>query len=257
MFEGCEVWKASFGEYSPWNWDTGNVTTMEAMFKDCKKISSLNLSKWNTENVTTMYRMFYGCEGIKESSSSDRYALLNVENFNVSKVTNMSSMFAHCTGIKWLKLSKWKTSALTNMNSMFYGCSKLKEINISNFTLSATTDLGYAFYNCSELTDIDMRMKSQWSPQANKTNHMLDGANKVSIRLNNNVRVTTSNKNSYIGNKTVVITDCNSGTPKANMVTTLKNLGRSGSKMSWFKEYVGYGTSMTMEKRAQITVTEN
>ncbi len=257
MFEGCESWAASFGEYSPWNWETGSVTTMESMFKGCKKISSLNLSKWNTANVTTMYRMFYECEGIKESSSTDRYTLLNVENFNVSKVTNMSSMFAYCKGIKWLKLSKWKTSALTNMNSMFYGCSKLKEINISNFTLSASTDVGYAFYNCSELTDIDMRMKSQWSPQANKTNHMLDGANKVSIRLNNNVRVTTSNKNSYIGNKTVVITDCNSGTPKANMVTTLKNLGRSGSKMSWFKEYVGYGTSMTMEKRAQITVTEN
>jgi len=257
MFEECQAWAASFGEYSPWNWETGNVTTMERMFYDCKKISSLNLSKWNTENVTTMYRMFYGCEGIKESSSSDRYALLNVENFNVSKVTNMSSMFAHCTGIKWLKLSKWKTSALTNMNSMFYGCSKLKEINISNFTLSATTDMGYAFYKCSEMTDIDMRMKSQWSPQANKTNYMFDGCGKATIRLNNNVRVTTSNKNSSIGNKTVVITDCNSGTPKANMVTTLKNLGRSGSKMSWFKEYVGYGTSMTMEKRAQITVTED
>lgn len=201
--------------------------------------------------------MFYGCEGIKESSSSDRYALLNVENFNVSKVTNMSSMFAHCTGIKWLKLSKWKTSALTNMNSMFYGCSKLKEINISNFTLSASTDVTYAFYNCSELTDIDMRMKSQWSPQASKANYMFSGCNKATIRLNNNVRVTTSNKNSSIGNKYVVITDCNSGTPKANMVTTLKNLGRSGSKMSWFKEYVGYGTSMTMKKRAQITVTED
>ena len=257
MFEGCESWAASFGEYSPWNWETGSVTTMESMFNNCKKITSLNLSKWNTANVTTMYRMFYGCEGIKESSSSDRYALLNVENFNVSKVTNMSSMFAYCKGIKWLKLSKWKTSALTNMNSMFYGCSKLKEINISNFTLSATTDVAYAFYNCSELTDIDMRMKSQWSPQASKANYMFSGCNKATIQMNNNVRVTTNNKNSSIGYKYVVITDCNSGTPKANMVTTMKNLGRSGSKMSWLKEYVGYGTSMTMEKRAQITVTEN
>lgn len=257
MFEGCEVWKASFGEYSPWNWDTGNVTTMEAMFKGCKKISSLNLSNWNTSNVTTMYRMFYECEGIKESSSTNRYALLNVENFNVSKVTNMSSMFAYCSGIKWLKLSKWKTSALTNMNSMFYECKKLKEINISNFTLSASTDVTYAFYNCSELTDIDMRMKSQWSPQASKANYMFSGCNKATIQMNNNVRVTTNNKNSSIGNKYVVITDCNSGTPKTNMVTTMKNLGRSGSKMSWLKEYVGYGTSMTMEKRAQITVTEN
>jgi len=117
--------------------------------------------------------------------------------------------------------------------------------------------MGYAFYNCSELTDIDMRMKSQWSPQASKANYMFSGCNKATIQMNNNVRVTTNNKNSSIGNKYVVITDCNSGTPKTNMVTTLKNLGRSGSKMSWFKEYVGYGTSMTMEKRAQITVTEN
>jgi hypothetical protein len=102
-----------------------------------------------------------------------------------------------------------------------------------------------------------MRMKSQWSPQANKTNYMFSECGKATIRLNNNVRVTTSNKNSSIGNKTVVITDCNSGTPKANMVTTLKNLGRSGSKMSWFKEYVGYGTVISMDYWAKITVTED
>ena len=257
MFEECQAWTASFGEYSPWNWETGNVTTMEKMFYNCKKISSLNLSKWNTANVTTMYRMFYGCEGIKETSSKDRYALLNVENFNVSKVTNMSSMFAYCKGIKWLKLSKWKTSALTNMNSMFYECNNLKEISISNFTLSATTDVGYAFYNCSELTDIDMRMKSQWSPQASKANYMFSGCNKATILMNNNVRVTTNNKNSSIGNKTVVITDCNSGTPKTNMVTTMKNLGRSGTKVSWYKEYVGYGTVLSAAKKTQIKVIED
>ena len=183
-----------------------------------------------------MYRMFYECEGIKESSSSDRYTLLNVENFNVSKVTNMSSMFAYCKGIRWLKLSKWKTSALTNMNSMFYECNKLAALDISNFTLSSSTDLGYAFYKCSEMTDLDMRMTSQWKPDANKTNHMLDRANKVSIRLNNNVRVTTSNKNSYISDKIIVITDCTYTPNKTNMVTTIKNLGRS--KAWWYKVYV-------------------
>ena len=238
MFEGCEVWKASFGEYSPWNWDTGNVTTMEAMFKDCKKISSLNLSKWNTENVTTMYRMFYGCEGIKESSSSDRYALLNVENFNVSKVTNMSSMFAHCTGIKWLKLSKWKTSALTNMNSMFYGCSKLKEISISNFTLASSTDVRYAFYKCSSLELIDMRFSSQWSPSQGNANYMFSYSNYAQLLVNSKVRVTTANKNSGIDNRYVVAADCTSGTNKTNMATTLRNLGRSGTKMWWYKSQI-------------------
>ena len=240
MFEGCEVWKASFGEYSPWNWETGSVTTMEAMFKGCKKISSLNLSKWNTENVTTMYRMFYGCEGIKESSSTNRYALLNVENFNVSKVTNMTSMFAYCSGIKWLKLSKWRTSALTNMNSMFYGCSALKEINISNFTLASTTDVGYAFYNCSRLETIDMRMTSQWSPNQGKANYMFKGA-AGQLFLNSKVRVTYDNKSSGISDRYVVASDCTSGTNKTNMVTTLKNLGstsKSGTKIRWFKSQV-------------------
>ncbi|MBQ9190354.1 MAG: BspA family leucine-rich repeat surface protein [Bacteroidaceae bacterium] len=254
MFEGCESWAASFGEYSPWNWETGSVTTMESMFNNCKKITSLNLSKWNTANVTTMYRMFYHCEGIKESSSSDRYALLNVENFNVSKVTNMSSMFAYCKGIRWLKLSKWKTSALTNMNSMFYECNKLAALDISNFTLSSSTDMGYAFYKCSEMTDLDMRMKSQWKPDANKTNHMLDGANKVSIRLNNNVRVTTSNKNSYTSDKIIVITDCTYTPNKTNMVTTIKNLGRS--KAWWYKVYVRYSEYEPAAEREKKKVYE-
>ena len=213
---------------------------MEAMFKGCKKISSLNLSKWNTENVTTMYRMFYGCEGIKESSSTNRYALLNVENFNVSKVTNMTSMFAYCSGIKWLKLSKWRTSALTNMNSMFYGCSALKEINISNFTLASTTDVGYAFYNCSRLETIDMRMTSQWSPNQGKANYMFKGA-AGQLFLNSKVRVTYDNKSSGISDRYVVASDCTSGTNKTNMVTTLKNLGstsKSGTKIRWFKSQV-------------------
>ena len=257
MFDGCEAWTASFGEYNPWKWETGSVTTMEYMFYNCKKISSLNLSSWNTSNVTSMLCMFYGCEGIKETSKTNRYALLNVENFNVSKVKSMYCMFSHCTGIKWLKLGKWKTSALTNMRSMFSECTSLREIDISNFTLAASTALNHAFYNCSRLQTIDMRMTSQWSPAQGLTKEMFKGAT-GQVLLNSNVRVTTNNKDSGIDSHYVIVGDCNSGTNKTNMVTTLVNLGKARNaqnKMWWYKSMLYDGESMA--SRAAKAVVED
>ena len=257
MFDGCEAWTASFGEYNPWKWETGSVTTMEYMFYNCKKISSLNLSKWNTSNVTSMLCMFYGCEGIKETSNTNRYALLNVENFNVSKVKSMYCMFSHCTGIKWLKLGKWKTSALTNMRSMFSECTSLREIDISNFTLAAGTALNHAFYNCNRLQTIDMRMTSQWSPAQGLTKEMFKGAT-GQVLLNSKVRVTTNNKDSGIDSHYVIVGDCNSGTNKTNMVTTLVNLGKARNaqnKMFWYKSMLYDGESMA--SRASKAVVED
>ncbi|MBR0243312.1 MAG: BspA family leucine-rich repeat surface protein [Bacteroidaceae bacterium] len=257
MFYGCEAWTASYGEYNPWRWETGNATTMEYMFYGCKKITSLNLSSWNTSNVTSMLCMFYGCEGIKETSSTNRYTLLNVENFNVSKVTNMASMFSHCTGIKWLKLGKWKTSALINMLSMFSECNSLREIDISNFTLAGGTAMNHAFYNCNRLQTIDMRMTSQWSPAQGLTKEMFKGAT-GQVLLNSKVRVTTNNKDSGIDSHYVIVGDCNSGTNKTNMVTTLVNLGKARNaqnKMFWYKSMLYDGESMA--SRASKAVVED
>ena len=44
------------------NFNTKNVTIMEAMFCGCESLINLNLSNFNTQNVTDMRSMFYGCK---------------------------------------------------------------------------------------------------------------------------------------------------------------------------------------------------
>ena len=57
---------------------------MKNMFKNCYKLTSLNLSSFNTANVTDMSNMFYYCE---------RLALLNLLSFDFKKVTDFDDMF--------------------------------------------------------------------------------------------------------------------------------------------------------------------
>jgi len=68
------------------NWDTSNVTNMEAMFSRTTGLTTLDLSNFNTSNVTNMYAMF---------SNSSNLINLNLSNFDTSKVTegNLFSMF--------------------------------------------------------------------------------------------------------------------------------------------------------------------
>ena len=44
------------------DWNVSNVTNMESMFYECKKLESVgDISSWNVSNVTDMIYMFYGC----------------------------------------------------------------------------------------------------------------------------------------------------------------------------------------------------
>ncbi|MBR7036915.1 BspA family leucine-rich repeat surface protein [bacterium] len=62
MFERC----TSLTDVSALNnWHTNNVKYMWAMFRDCKKLKTLNLSNWNTSNVIDMGRLFDGCNKLE------------------------------------------------------------------------------------------------------------------------------------------------------------------------------------------------
>ena len=85
-------------DYETSNIDTSNITDMNYMFLNCKKLTSLDLS-----------------------------------NFNISDVTNISSMFLNCKNLTSLDLSKFNTSNVTDMHSIFNDCSNLTYLDIRNF----------------------------------------------------------------------------------------------------------------------------
>ena len=125
------------------NLKTDNVKNMEAMFKNCSNLTSLDLSNFNTENVTRMFQMFVGCSSLTN---------LNLSNFNTGNVTDMTDMFHGCSGLTSLDLSSFNTGRVSNMWAMFSSCYNLKYIFVGNEWTTACVKLGdEMFSSCSKL----------------------------------------------------------------------------------------------------------
>ena len=65
------------------------------MFRDCSRLTSLNVSSFDTSNVTNMSYMFRGCSHLTS---------LNVSSFDTSKVTDMTRMFQLCSRLTSLNV---------------------------------------------------------------------------------------------------------------------------------------------------------
>ncbi len=140
---------------------TNNATDMYGMFFDCKKLTTLDISKFDTSNVTNMNFMFYNCTSLKE---------LNLgENFDTGNVTSMACMFYNCNSLKELNLGgKFDTSKVTSMVNMFANCNSLTKLNIgTNFDTSQVTNMSSMFYNCYLLKELNLGRKFDTSKVAN------------------------------------------------------------------------------------------
>ena len=93
------------------------------MFKDCKNLTSLDVSGFDTSNVTNMISMFKNCMNLTS---------LDVSGFDTSKVTSMLGMFRACTVTTGLDVSSFNTSNVTDMEQMFCGCS-VTSLDLSGF----------------------------------------------------------------------------------------------------------------------------
>ncbi len=137
------------------NIDTSYVEKMNGMFKDCYRLTNLNVSNFNTSNVATMGYMFSSCGDLTS---------LDVSNFITSKVTSMECMFDDCFDLKSLDLSHFDTSNVTNMRMMFGGeiiDMKISEIiGVSNFIMDNVENIGGMFQNCANLSSLDL---SKWN----------------------------------------------------------------------------------------------
>ena len=128
--------------YETKNIDTSKITSMANMFKDCQKLTILDLSNFNTSNVTSMSLMFYDCYKLSN---------LDLSNFDTSKVTRFDYMFYKCYVLTSLDLSSFDTSNATRMDEMFDYCQKLTNLNLSNFVTSKVTNFNHMFSNCEIL----------------------------------------------------------------------------------------------------------
>ena len=124
------------------NLNTEMVTTMEGMFYECNRLTSLDVTNFNTANVTNMSSMFQSC-----SISSS----LDLTSFNTANVTDMSSMFKY-SDITSLDLTSFNTANVTDMSSMFEHCRLLKSIFVSDkFVTNQITNGDNMFNDCTNL----------------------------------------------------------------------------------------------------------
>ena len=142
FFSSCSTLETISGlEYL----NTANVKYMSGMFFDCKKLSSLDLSKFNTEKVESMVEMFSNCSALSS---------LNLSNFKTKEVKYMSNMFYGCQKLSSLDLSNFNTEKVENMMGMFFSCSALTSLDLSNFNTKEVRYMNSMFNACSALTTI-------------------------------------------------------------------------------------------------------
>lgn len=120
------------------NWNTSKVTSMNQLFYQCKKITSLNISGWDTGQVTNMGGMFDTCESL---------ASLDLSDWDTSKVTTMNGLFANCLVLTSLNVSGWDTSSVTTMDAVFYGVRAITSLDLSDWNVQNVTNFKNFFYN--------------------------------------------------------------------------------------------------------------
>ena len=175
---------------------TDQVTSMFALFYNCKSLGTIDVSKFKTSKVTTMDAMFYNCTVVSN--------ITGLNNLDTSKVTNMNSMFANCKGLTTIDISNFdtsnveqmaymfmsasklqsitfprqmNTSKLTTIIEIFAGCESLLNLDLNNWNTANVTDMSNAFWNCKALTEI--KLESWNTEKVTNMRHMFRGCEKL------------------------------------------------------------------------------
>jgi surface protein len=128
------------------NWNTGNVTNMQAMFLSAS-IFNQPLNNWNTAGVTNMSQMFLGATSFNQDISS----------WNVSNVTTFgggefAGMFRNATAFNQ-NLGAWQLrTAGTNLIGIFSNSG----MNTANYTDTIVGWANYVFANSGTPANVSM-----------------------------------------------------------------------------------------------------
>ena len=104
--------------------DISNVTDMNSMFKECTRLTSLDLSNWDTSNVTDMGNMFSGC---------NKLFLLEISSWDTSNVTDMGNMFSGCSKLTSIPSLRADSLSISSYVSPFGGSLQSTLIDFGGF----------------------------------------------------------------------------------------------------------------------------
>ena len=144
MFNNCtSLTTASLAAF-----DTSECKSTKNMFNGCSNLQTITFANnISTAKVTDMSGMFKDCS---------KLTAVNVGNFDTSNVTDMNSMFKNCSTLTSLNVSGFDTSNVTDMSYMFYNCSGLTSLDTAPFDSNTTAEKMFMYYNtCVDITSGD------------------------------------------------------------------------------------------------------
>ncbi len=115
------------------------------MFKNCKKLTSIDLRGLDASQINSMYMTFLGCSQLKT---------INLSGINALNLQSMGATFNGCENLTNVDLSGFNTPSLTSMYCTFINCKSLETLDISSFDFTNVTNMEKTFNSCQSLTTI-------------------------------------------------------------------------------------------------------
>lgn len=126
------------------------VETMEESFENCRNLKNIKFMRkyFDLQAVRTMNCTFKNCERITE---------LDLRGLSLSKLVEASGTFYCCKRLENIIYDNTRLVELPELReatAIFQGCSQIKQFDLSRFKMDKIENLNYAFRYCSNLTDI-------------------------------------------------------------------------------------------------------
>lgn len=133
--------------YHRTDWDISKATSIRGMFNDSKNLED-SIKLIGGVNLTECFGVFKNCNKI---------TLIDLSEFTICKAISTDTMFASCSNLESITgLSNLlaTSSQWTNANQMFSGCAKLELPSSINLPLTNCTNTSNMFNSCKGLTNI-------------------------------------------------------------------------------------------------------
>jgi surface protein len=128
------------------NWYNPLETT-NCMFRDCNKITEIDLSNFDDSNLLTMHYMFHGCSSIRS---------INMSHLKTPKLTDMGSLFRLCTSLKSINIENLNSAGVGPFHYIFQNCYALESINFPNINTLKANAITNNFDNCNNLKYLNL-----------------------------------------------------------------------------------------------------
>ncbi len=215
------------------NLDVSHVSSLESMFQDCAKLSSIDISSWNTEHVTNMKDMLTGCKKLSEITVGENF----VKPTGEGALTNLVPSASDITGAagKWYavqddQVTGYDLSTIPDRQAMTYHAAVPA-------TVTFETDGGTLPNNVPRVLEvyygqpISKYLASNWTlPTATRR---MGSSTITSTGWTMGFEQTPVTKDTIVSEKNMVVYAAYPST-RADMVITNKVTGSGGDKTKQF-----------------------